>query len=243
MPYRPRRRPETHRPAVPIPAQPAASVSAAISSSVSVTPRRRHVVLQVRHRRRARDRQHHRRAVQQPRQRELAGDAPCCRGDLGHRAARPGQLAGGQREPRDERDVLALAVVQHVLGGAVGEVVAVLHRDDRGDPPRRLDVLDRHLGQADVPDLALALQRRRARRSGPPAAPWGRCGAAGSRSMRSTPRWRRFSSHLLAQVLGPPDRDPPPGPCRVKPTLVAITRPSGYGCRASWMRWSATNGP
>ena len=33
--------------------------------------------------------------------------------------------------------------------------------------------------------------------------------------------------HLLAQVLRPPDRHPPAGPCRVKPTLVAITRPSG----------------
>src|SRR4051812_8079545 len=56
------------------------------------------------------DRQHHRRALQQPGQRDLPGGGVVRRRDLGDGAARLGQLAGRQREPRDEADALLLAV-------------------------------------------------------------------------------------------------------------------------------------
>ena len=54
-----------------------------------------------------------------------------------------------------------------------------------------------------------------------------------SRSMRSTPRCRRFSSTSCRRYSGRPTGIHCPGPCRVKPTLVAMTRSSGYGCSAS----------
>jgi len=54
-------------------------------------------------------------------------------------------------------DALLLAVLQDVLGAAVGEVVEVLHGGDLDDLLRGLDLLDVHLGEADVADLALLL--------------------------------------------------------------------------------------
>ena len=41
-----------------------------------------------------------------------------------------GQLAVGDREPRNEREVSVLAVFEHGLRFAIDEVVEVLHRDD-----------------------------------------------------------------------------------------------------------------
>jgi hypothetical protein len=67
---------------------------------------------------------------------------------LGERSAR--EWRGG--EEGDRRDVLALAKVHHVIGSAVGEVVAVLHRRDRDHGPCTLDLVHAHLGDADVPD-------------------------------------------------------------------------------------------
>ena len=80
-------------------------------------------------------------------------------GDALQRAARRGQRSGRQREPRDEAEALGLARLEHRFGGAGGEVVHVLHRHDRGDLLRGLQLLDVDLGQADVADLALLLQR------------------------------------------------------------------------------------
>ncbi len=48
--------------------------------------------------------------------------------DIVHGSARVGQGAGGDGEPRDEADPLGLAVVEHVLGRPVGQVVEVLQR-------------------------------------------------------------------------------------------------------------------
>src|SRR5262249_9274217 len=45
-----------------------------------------------------------------------------------------------------------------ILRRAVGEIVAVLHRDDRRDALRPAQFIDADVGEADVPDLALALQ-------------------------------------------------------------------------------------
>ena len=47
----------------------------------------------------------------------------------------------------------------------------------------------------------------------------------------------------LLQPLRRASRGHSPGPVRRRPPLVAITRPSGYGCRASAIRFSLTSGP
>ena len=112
----------------------------------------------MRHLRRPRNRQHHRRLGEQPRQRHLGRLSAEPGRRLVERSAGLREVAGGEREPRDEADVLASAVVEHRFRAAIGQVVAVLHRDDRHDAPGRLDVRDGDLRQADVANLPLALQ-------------------------------------------------------------------------------------
>src|SRR5437763_12905805 len=73
---------------------------------------RRDVLLEVLDRARPRDRQHHRAAGQQPRERDLARRRAVGLGDLGDRAAGLGELARGPREPGDEADALLLAVLE-----------------------------------------------------------------------------------------------------------------------------------
>src|SRR5439155_22856532 len=55
-------------------------------------------------------------------------------------------------------DRLALAVVEHALVLAIARAVTVLHRDDRNDLPRPLDLGNRHFRQAYVADFPLFLQ-------------------------------------------------------------------------------------
>src|SRR5712692_10547286 len=74
------------------------------------------------------------------------------------RAALGCELAGLQREPRDEADGLALTLDEHALPLAVGEVVSVLHGDHRKDAPRPLNLLDGRFRQTGVADLPLALK-------------------------------------------------------------------------------------
>ena len=59
------------------------------------------------------------------------------------------------------------------------EVVEVLDADDRGDRAGRLELLDAHLGEPEVADLALVLEGLELTRPGPRAGRPGRCGAAG----------------------------------------------------------------
>src|SRR5207244_4847384 len=66
--------------------------------------------------------------------------------------------AVAQRKPRQEGDAQVLAGLEHVLGAAVAEVVAVLHRDDRHDFARLLELLHRDVREAHVPHLAFALE-------------------------------------------------------------------------------------
>lgn len=97
--------------------------------------------------------------MQQPGQGDLPGGRAVPGGDRAEcvaRASRQGPIP--QRKPRQKRDALLLAQLQHVLGGAVQHVVAVLHRGDGGDlaGPGQLGRVDGV--QADVPDLALPLE-------------------------------------------------------------------------------------
>jgi len=90
----------------------------------------------------SRDREHHGRASQQPRDRHLRGVA-CSRPQPWRGALGAQRRPGTERIPRQEGQPLALAVVEHSLVLPVGGAIAVLHRDDRHDLPRTLDVGDR----------------------------------------------------------------------------------------------------
>ena len=105
----------------------------------------------------ARDRQHHRAALEQPGERDLARGRAV---DLAM-ASRivPGlrEIARGERKPGDEADAVRLAVIQHVFAGAIDEIVAVLHRRDREHLRRGLDLGDRDLAQPGVTDDASSI--------------------------------------------------------------------------------------
>ena len=123
-------------------------------------PGRGDVLLEVVDRLRTRDGQHDRRAAQQPGERELGRGVP----GLARPAASSvppgrGQLAGRDREPRDERRALRAR-------SSRGRPRTGGRPRCRGSAPTRssatslacLELVDRDLGQADVPDLALVLQ-------------------------------------------------------------------------------------
>ena len=104
-----------------------------------------------------------------------AGVAPCA---LGER--RPAAPPGSARSPAASGNhgmkpmPCCLAVVQHVLGAAVGEVVEVLHRRDRRRsraPPRSRSTVTSE--SADVADLALVAAAPPARRTAPRSGTWG----------------------------------------------------------------------
>jgi hypothetical protein len=67
-------------------------------------------------------------------------------------------VPGAERPVGDESDLVRLALGQHVVPVVAGEVEVVLHGADRGDGPGGGELLERDVGDADVPDLALALQ-------------------------------------------------------------------------------------
>src|SRR5512146_2976722 len=109
---------------------------------------------------RPRDRQHHGRALQEPRDRGLPHGNAVPVGYALERMPRVralGMAAGAERRPRKKRDRLALAVGEHVLGMAVLEVVAVLDGDDGCQPLATPELLDADVRDADVPDLAFPL--------------------------------------------------------------------------------------
>ena len=119
------------------------AISFAVYVAARVVKRRdgAHVRLEVRDLRGARDRQQHGRVVEQP-------------AELERGLAQP--LA--ERAPREERDALVLAGLQHVLGGEQAAVVLVLHGDDARDRLRRAQLLDRDVRDPDQPDLALVAE-------------------------------------------------------------------------------------
>src|SRR5205823_3681660 len=102
-------------------------------------------------RERARNRQHRRRALEQPGERNLTRRCAVCLGDRPQRRS----AVAAQWKVRHEQDLLLGAVVDDLLMLALREVVTVLHGSDRHDLARSLDLLDADLGDADVPDLAL----------------------------------------------------------------------------------------
>ena len=73
--------------------------------------------------------------------------------------ARLGEIAGGERKPGDETDVVRLAIIEHVLAAAIDKIVAVLHGRHLEHLGRGLDVGNRYLAQAGVPDDAVIEHR------------------------------------------------------------------------------------
>ena len=57
-------------------------------------------------------------------------------------------FCSGPAEPREKGDAMLLAILDHVIPLAVGEAIAILHRDDGDDFAAALDVLVGHVGEA-----------------------------------------------------------------------------------------------
>src|ERR1700678_751520 len=100
--------------------------------------------------------QHDRRTLQQPGQSNLHGSPLSCFCDAVENLA--GHPAGAEREPWDEGDLIALAVVDDIIPFAVGETVAVLYGDDGHNLARALDVLLGDIGKTNAADLSFSLQ-------------------------------------------------------------------------------------
>src|SRR5262249_40892176 len=78
--------------------------------------------------------------------------------DAAKRTTTPPIAARSQGVPRQEGKSALLTLSKHVLRRAGGENVKGLHPDDRRDALRPAQLIDADGGEADVPDLALALQ-------------------------------------------------------------------------------------
>jgi hypothetical protein len=63
-----------------------------------------------------------------------------------------------EREVREEGDVELLAAPDNVFPPTVRDVEVVLHRRDRDDTTRTLELVDRDVREPDVADLALAAE-------------------------------------------------------------------------------------
>ena len=79
---------------------------------------------------------------------------PC---DLGRDPAGLGQVPRRQWEPGNEGDPSFLTAFQDILGVTIGQVEPILHRDDLDDLPSLFQLGNRHVRDADVPDLAFVL--------------------------------------------------------------------------------------
>ena len=78
--------------------------------------------------------------------------------DPRQRSGAGGAAAGVQGIPGQEGDTLFLALDKHILGRAVGKVVAVLNGDDRRDASRSAEFVNAHVRESDVTDFCLGLQ-------------------------------------------------------------------------------------
>src|SRR5438128_12435698 len=108
--------------------------------------------------RRAGNWQHHRRAPQQPRERDLRRSGAVLLRDAREHAAAFSKFSGLQRKPRNEADALPRTVLEDALPLPVGDVVSILNGDDSEEAPRALNLIDCDLGQSDMPNFSFALK-------------------------------------------------------------------------------------
>ena len=229
----------------------ASAETAAMSSSLNARSSGRHVLFEVGDRRRARDREHDRRACEQPRQRNLLR-----RRVLARRDRVDGLVVGRDRPPGQERDAVLLAHLEDTLGTAIGRVVAILDRRDRCDGQRgpRGACDSRSTGRCGG-----ACLRTRSSTSAPIESSKGTFGSGACNwysSMVSTRSRRKLASHTRRSHSGRPSGGSngavsgSPGTTRLwstmpgtKPPLVAISTSSGYGTSASAMISSLAPSP
>src|SRR5712692_2110168 len=102
------------------------------------------------------DGQYHGRSPQEPSQRYLRGTRLMCLRDPVQHVA--GDFACPQWEPGNKCNSIALTIIHQVIPFAVRKAIAVLHRDDRNNSARSLDVLLRDVGQRDQANLAFVSQ-------------------------------------------------------------------------------------
>src|SRR6266480_2332359 len=89
----------------------------------------------------SRNRKDHRRPSKQPCERDLCWLRLEALRRPGKRTIMFRELAGREWKPRDEPNVFARAILQHILGISIDQIISILHRNDRGDVPDRLDLL------------------------------------------------------------------------------------------------------
>src|ERR1700720_2853387 len=90
------------------------------------------------------DRQHYRRSLQKPTQRYLGWTCTVGFGNSAQHFAR--DLASSQGEPGNKAEPMLLTTVHHIVPFTVGKAIPVLHRNDRDNSPRPLDVLLGNVG-------------------------------------------------------------------------------------------------
>src|SRR5712671_2751219 len=95
---------------------------------------------------------------QQPGERDLGWRRVVAASDLRDDTRGAGNPATFHWAPRQERELLQRAELEDRLRGPVEGAVSVLDRHDRRQLLRPLRVLDGHVREADVPDLAFGLE-------------------------------------------------------------------------------------
>src|SRR5438093_11045167 len=98
------------------------------------------------------DGQDDRASLQEPCERYLSRRGAARLRDAVDKTTWSGQLAGLEWKPRNEADVVGVAIRQHRFTAAVDEVVAVLHRRHRKYTPSGVDVAHRDLPQPRMPN-------------------------------------------------------------------------------------------
>src|SRR5439155_11478538 len=116
------------------------------------------VLLEVFDLRSSRNREHDRRFPKQPCERNLRRLGVKSLRSAHQRAVVFRELASGEWKPGDEADLFAGAILQHVFGISIHQVISVLNRNDRRDASYCFDLVYVDLRQSDMANFAIALK-------------------------------------------------------------------------------------
>ena len=98
------------------------------------------VFLQVFNLRSSGNREHYRRFLKQPRERDLRGlRVEALRGPRQWTVVFR-EFAGSEWKPGDEAEIFPSAIIQHLLGISIDQIISILDGNDRCDAPHRLDL-------------------------------------------------------------------------------------------------------
>jgi hypothetical protein len=104
------------------------------------------------------NRQHNRRPIKKPSQRELSYRRLVLAGRKIQGTTRASQVTGRHRSPRNKSEIVFFAVIQYVFVFAIREIVPVLNAYDRDNLLRMFDFSYRNFGKTDMSNLALVLE-------------------------------------------------------------------------------------